>query len=251
MKLPSVKNFRPGLFFGAIAGVIFAQTGAIAAERVILTYGPFQAPINISDLEAFTRDGVTTKTIRQIVGASGIQADTLRGLMGLEIGFDLVPFSCMIYTPTGQELTDEIGATVRTHRRVANGKAIRAGLINALSNDGKISFLEFLKYYPVPGMYVDVANIPATVAKMQSVSTELGSLFRQGSQFGTQFSDGTRIVGGCSAQRVDLPGAGAGVVQPRPAPTPAPRPAPAPVPRPVPAPAPAPAPAPGPIRGLW
>ncbi|MBS0015593.1 MAG: alpha/beta hydrolase [Arthrospira sp. SH-MAG29] len=249
MKLPTVKRFRPGLFFGAIASVIFAQTGAIAAERVILTYGPFQAPIKISDLEAFTRDGVTTKTIRQIVSASGLQADTLRGLMGLEIGFDLVPFSCMIYTPTGQELTDEIGATVRTHRRVANGKAIRAGLINALSNDGKISFLEFLQYYPVPGMYVDVANIPATVTKMQSVSSELGSLFRQSSQFGTQFSDGRRIVGGCSAQSVDLPGAGAGVVQPRPAP--APRPAPGPVPRPVPGPAPAPAPAPGPIRGLW
>lgn len=245
MKLPTVKRFRPGLFFGAIASVIFAQTGALAAERVILTYGPFQAPIKISDLKAFTDNGVTTKTIRQIVGASGLQADTLRGLMGLEIGFDLVPFSCMIYTTTGQELTDEIGATVRTHRRVANGKAIRAALINALSNDGKISFLEFLQNYPVPGMYVDVANIPATVSKMRSLSAELGSLFRQGSQFGTQFSDGRRIVGGCSTQSVDLPGAG--VVQPQP--TPAPRPTPAPMPRPTPAPPPA--PAPGPIRGLW
>ncbi|MGC9524344.1 MAG: alpha/beta hydrolase [Limnospira sp.] len=238
MKLPNLKRFRPGLVLAAIAGILLGQTSVNAAERVVLTYGPFQAPIAVSDLEAFAVDGVTTKTIRQIVGASGLDAETLRGLMSLEIGFDLVPFACMIYTPTGQELTDDIGATVRTHRRVANGKAIRAALINAVSDDGKISFLDLLNYYPVPGMYVDVANIPATVDKIQGLSDELGALFRQASGFGTEFSDGTVIVGGCSLQEVNLPG---------PAPAP-PRPAP---PRPVPPPpAPVPPPAP-PVRGLW
>jgi hypothetical protein len=238
MKLPNLKRFRPGWVLGAIAGVLLGQTSAQAAERVVLTYGPFQAPIAVSDLEAFAVDGVTTKTIRQVVGASGIDEETLRGLMSLEIGFDLVPFACMMCSTTGLELLDEMSSTIRTHRRVANSEAIHAGLINAVSDDGKISFLDFLKFYPVAGMYVDVGNIPATVEKLQALSGDLGTLLRDATEYGVEFSDGTVVVAGCSRQTVELPG---------PAPA-APRPTP---PRPVPPPpAPVPPPAP-PVRGLW
>lgn len=197
-------------------------------DRVILTYGPFQVPILVSELKNFAETGEMTKTISQIVKASKIEPDTLRGLMSLEVGFDLVPFACIIYAPEGQELTDTIGTTIRTHRRVANGKAIRAALINALSEDGKLSFLDIVSYYPVPGMYIDVGNIPETVDKVKTLAGDLDSLFKKASQFGK---------GGCSLQEVDFPAA-------PPAPAPTPRPPLPPPPPPLP-------PAPPPVRGLW
>ncbi|GCL34433.1 hypothetical protein PA905_36140 [Planktothrix agardhii CCAP 1459/11A] len=208
-------------------------------NRVILTHGPFQVPILVSDLKNFAETGEMTKTISQIVKASKMEPDTLRGLMTLEVGFDLVPFACIIYAPEGQELTNTIGTTIRTHRgkpgipnstEAVNGKAIRAALINALSADGKLSFLDIVSYYPVPGMYVDVANIPETVDKVKGLAGNLDSLFKKASQFGK---------GGCSLQQVDFPAA-------PPVAPPAPRPQ-----LPPPPPRLQPPPPPPPVRGLW
>ena len=228
MKLRLFKRFRPGLILGAIASVVMSNTSAIAAERVVLTYGPFQAPVKVKDLEKFAENGDKTKTIKQLVGASGIDEDTLRGLMTLEVGFDLVPFACLICSPTGMELVEDIAITVRTHRRVENSHAIHAALINAVSDDGKISFLDFLKKYPVPGLYVDVANIPETVEKIQGLAGELETLLRTASGYSKA---------GCSLQEINLPGPAPSVPRP-------PAVAPPPAPRPV-------APPPPPVRGLW
>lgn len=280
MNKPKSKSKRSRWFLGALASVFLANTALLVPEakaqsesesacppspgyfavpspisnypnpdgtrfcresRVILTYGPFQVPILVRDLKTFAETGATTKTIRQIIGASGLEADTLRGLMSLEVGFDLVPFACMLYTQEGQDLTDAVGTTIRTHRGKAgipystvavNGKAIRAALINAVSDDGKLSFLDIISYYPVPGAYVDIANVPQTVEKVQGLAGDLNSLFRQASRFSKA---------GCSLQEVDLPN-----VEPAP-PTPrTPAPAPVPLPRPIPPVPPAP-----PVRGLW
>ncbi len=230
MKKQFFKRFRPGIFLGVIASVVMSGPSAQAAGRVVLTYGPFQAPIRTRDLVRFAETGEKTKTIRQLVGASGIDEDTLRGLMTLEVGFDLVPFACLICSPTGMEVVEEISRTIRTHRRVENPAAIHAALINAVSDDGKISFLDFILKYPVPGMYVDVGNIPSTVEKLQDLATDLEALLRTASGYSRA---------GCSLQEISLPG---------PAPLQPPRPPAPPAPPPPVAP---PQVAPPPVRGLW
>ncbi|MGL5081338.1 MAG: alpha/beta hydrolase [Microcoleaceae cyanobacterium] len=232
MKLQVFKRFRPGLMLSAIAGVLFTGASAVAADRVVLTYGPFQAPINVSDLKEFAETGEKTKTISQIVGFSGVEEDTLRGLMTLEIGFDLVPFSCLICSPTGVELIKEMALTVRTHRRVENMAAIHAAMINAVSDDGKISFIDFLEKYPVPGLYVDVGNIPETVDRLQSLAGDVDKFLKDATKYGK---------GGCTVQEVDFPDPAPAPVRPTPPP---------PQPRPPVVPPPAPAPIP-PVRGLW
>ena len=229
MKKSIFKRFRPGLVLGAIASVVLSGPSVMAADRIVLTYGPFQAPIRVRDLKEFVETGEKTKTIGQVVGASGIDEDTLRGLMSLEIGFDLVPFSCLICSPTGMEVVEDIALTLRTHRRVANVDAIHAALINAVSDDGKISFLDFIDYYPVPGLYVDVGNIPETVERLQGLATDLEELLRTASGYS---------LAGCSLQEITLPGPPA-LQAPRP---PAP---------PVPPPPVAPPALPRPVPGLW
>jgi hypothetical protein len=113
---------------------------------------------------------------------------------------------------------------------VENSAAIHAALINAVSDDGKISFLDFIKKYPVPGLYVDVGNIPETVEKIQALATDLESLLRTASRYSKA---------GCSLQEISLPG---------PAPLQPPRPPAPPVPPP---PAPRPPVPQAPVRGLW
>lgn len=274
MKIPKPQRLQPRLILGVLAGVLFSNTAVMipqakahhpsacppspdymrvpspildfpnadrtvfcGEDRVILTYGPFQVPILISELKAFAETGTMTKTISQIVKASKIEPDTLRGLMTLEVGFDLVPFVCIITSPEGEELTNAVGTTIRLHRgkpgisnstAAMNGTAIRAALINALSADGKLSFLDILDNYPTPGAYVDVGNIPETVDKVKGLAGNLDSLFKKASQYGKA---------GCSVQEINFPAA-------PPAPPPAPRPPLPPPPPPLP-------PPPPPVRGLW
>lgn len=265
MKIPKPKGIRSRWLLGALVGVVFGNSAVMIPQakaqsdslcppspgyfaipspirdfpnpdltvycpedRVILTYGPFQVPILVRELRVFAETGAMTKTISQIVKASKVDAETLRGLMTLEIGFDLVPFACIIYSEEGQELTEAVGTSIRTHRRVANGKAIRAALINALSNDGKLSFLDIVESYPVPGMYIDIGNIPTTVNQVKDLAGDLGSLFNKATQYGKA---------GCSLQEIDFPTA-----------PPAPVPSPPVIPPPPPPLPPPPAP---PVRGLW
>jgi hypothetical protein len=275
MKIPKPQRLRPRWIFGAMAGVLFSNAAVMipqakahhpnacapsmeymrvpspildfpnpdrtvfcGEDRVILTYGPFQVPILISELKTFAETGTMTKTISQIVKASKIEPDTLRGLMTLEVGFDLVPFVCIITSPEGEELTDAVGTTIRLHRgkpgisnstAAMNGTAVRAALINALSEDGKLSFLDILDNYPTPGAYVDIGNIPETVDTVKGLAGNLDSLFKKASQYGKA---------GCSLQEVDLPEVSA----PAPAPPAPPLPPPPPLAPPPPAP---------PVRGLW
>jgi hypothetical protein len=49
----------------------------------------------------------------------------------------------------------EIGQEIHTRSRRANIQALRSTLILSVSNDDRISLLEFLENYPTQGVYVD------------------------------------------------------------------------------------------------
>lgn len=177
MKVSNLASVGSALLLGAGASLCVGHQ-AIAAEKIVLTYGPFRQGINVSDLEAFAKKGETTATIRQILGFAKQDPERLQGLMTLEIGLNPRTLARVIYSNTGEKLTDEIGKTIRTQRRIEGGKAIRAALMLAAS-DGKVSVLDILKKYPLRQVYVDVASIGATVEKVQGLAGNLQSLLQE------------------------------------------------------------------------
>lgn len=178
MKLLNWLPRYPAIFLGSIASILIGSTGAIAAERVVLTWGPFSQSVYVSDLEAFIEDGSTTKTIRQMVSASGQDKDTLRGLLGLQIGFDRVAMARILYSNTGEQMLSGMGRTLRTRHRLENEKALRAAIILSLADDEQLSIIEILQKYPVSGLYVDLANVGDTVEKLQGLAGNLQELLR-------------------------------------------------------------------------
>jgi hypothetical protein len=178
MKLTKFVSIGIAIILGASASLLSSSTRVLGAEKIVLTFGPIRQPINISDLEDFAKDGTTTPTLRQIIQFSKMDAGTLRGLMGLQIGLKPANLAKVVYSTPGEKITDEIGQAIRTQRRTESGKALRAAVILAASDDGKVSMLEILKKYPLPEVYVEIASIAAAVAKVQGLAGNLQSLLQ-------------------------------------------------------------------------
>ena len=229
MKLRKFVSIGIAVVLGASASIL-SSSRAFGAEKMILTFGPIRQTINISDLEDFAKDGTTTPTLQQIIQFSKIDAKILQGLIGLEIGLKPASLARVVYSTPGEKITDEIAQVIRTQRRTENGKALRAAVILAAGDDGKVSLLEVLKKYPLPEVYVDVASIGAAVGKIQGFAGDLSTLLQGSMRETTKTTTDTEspIEPRRSVQPTNPPSA-------RP-----PAPLPAPAPQPV-----------RPIRGLW
>jgi Alpha/beta hydrolase of unknown function (DUF1400) len=233
MKLNKLVSIGIALVVGTSASVL-SSSRAFGAEKVVLTFGPIRQAINISDLEDFAKDGTTTPTLKQIIGFSKMDPKTLQGLMGLQIGLKPANLARVVYSTPGEKITDEIGQAIRTQRRTEGGKALRAAVMLAAGDDGKVSLLEILKKYPLPEVYVDVASIAATVGKIQGLAGNLSSLLQDSMRETTRTTETNRTESTTIAPRRN--------VEPT-TPPPVRRSAP-----PLPAPAPQPV---RPVRGLW
>ena len=229
MKLTKFVSIGIALLLGASASIV-SSSRAFGAEKVVLTFGPIRQTINISDLEDFAKDGTTTPTLQQIIQFSKMDAQILRGLIGLEIGLKPANLARVVYSAPGEKITDEIGQAIRTQRRTESGKALRAAVILAAGDDGKVSLLEVLKKYPLPEVYVDVASIGATVGKLQGLAGNLQGLLQD------SMRETTKTTTTESPER--LPRRSVQPTTPPPVRPSAPLPAPAPQPM-------------RPVRGLW
>ncbi len=235
MKLTKFVSIGIAILVGTSASVLGSSSTALGAEKVVLTFGPIRQTINISDLEDFAKDGTTTPTLKQIIRFSKIDAQMLRGFMGLEIGLKPANLARVVYSTPGEKITDQIGQAIRTQRRTESGKALRAAMILASGDDGKVSLLEILKKYPLAEVYVDVASLSAAVGKVQSLAGTVQSLLQDVMRSTTRTTETTRTESPIEPRRSVQP------TTPPPAPRRiAPAPLPAPVPQPV-----------RPVRGLW
>lgn len=179
MKLTKFVSIGTAILLGSSASIFSTGSSrALGAEKIVLTIGPIRQAVKISDLEEFAKNGTTTPTLRQIIGFSKMDAGTLRGFMGLEIGLKPANLARVIYSTPGEKITDDIGQAIRTQRRTESGKALRAAVMLAAGDDGKVSMLEILKKYPLPDVYVDVASIGAAVGKVQGLAGTLQTLLQ-------------------------------------------------------------------------
>ncbi|MGB7412586.1 MAG: alpha/beta hydrolase [Thermosynechococcaceae cyanobacterium] len=60
----------------------------------------------------------------------------------------------------------QTGQLVHTPARRANIQALRSSIIMSLSDDGKISFIEFLKRYPTNDLTVDGFQVARTTTRV-------------------------------------------------------------------------------------
>jgi hypothetical protein len=175
MKFTNFVSLLATLVLGATSTLLLSNS-AIAAEKIVLKYGPLAQSIKITDLENFINTGETTPTLATMLRISKQSGDTLRGLMSLELGVKVLTLDRVLNSKQGEDALVELGKTLRTRSRFESDKALRAALILAAADNGKLSLIEILKKYPTSEINVEVANIGATVEKLKGLTGNLQNL---------------------------------------------------------------------------
>lgn len=177
MKLSTFVSLCSALLLGASASLFLGSPRAIAAEKIVLKYGPFAQSVQVSDLENFVKTGNTTPTLATIIRLSKQDPQTLRGLMSLELGVNVVTLDRILNSKDGEAALMAIGKTVRTRSRAESDKALRAAVILAAS-DNKLSLLEVLQKYPTSEIDVEIGSIGSTVDQLKGFAGNLQNLLK-------------------------------------------------------------------------
>ncbi len=165
---------------GAFAGLMFACNKTEAAEQIVVDIAwPLQASIGVDDLAAFAETGETTKTLRQALGFSNVNSDTVRGLMTLELGVDVVKLSNALHSSTGRKIISGVSDIITTPSEYESDKALRSAFILAAADDGRISVLEVLENYPTKQMFIRVSEIQQLVNRVNEIIDEIKELIEE------------------------------------------------------------------------
>lgn len=177
MKLPTFVPLCSALLLGASASFFLSSPPALAAEKIVLKYGPLAQSLQISALENFVKTGETTPTLATIIRFSKQNPQTLRGLMSLELGVNILTLDRLLNSVPGEAALMEVGKTIRTRSGAESYKALRAAFILA-ATDNKLSALEILKKYPTSEIDVEIGGLGSTFDKLKGFAGNLQNLLK-------------------------------------------------------------------------
>lgn len=144
-----------GLIAGTIAITLSLSQPVYSAERIYFTYGPLGRSFSIAELREFAETGKPSRQIRWYLNRADIDPEQFRQILTREVSVELRTVDRVTYSLPGEFVLFEIGQVVHTRSRRDNIQALRSTLILSVSNDDRISLLEFLENYPTQGVYVD------------------------------------------------------------------------------------------------
>ncbi|NCJ05651.1 alpha/beta hydrolase [Synechococcales cyanobacterium C] len=128
---------------------------AIAAERLILKYGPFRRSIPVSDLRYLADTGRPTPELAAYLRLAKQDPDLLRQRLTEPVAADPVQLDRLLNSPLGHVALDEASRILHTPARQADRQALRAALILSASQDQEITVLSTLENYPTPEVELD------------------------------------------------------------------------------------------------
>lgn len=146
---------------------------ALAADRLVVSYGPLQRSVPVSAVRTFIQAGEVTPEIRAYATLLNSQELTnLRTALQGGVKLGVVPVDNFLRSSLGNSLLQEIGQIIRIGPNLTGEKAVSAALVlSAAKNDG-VNLVNFLETFPNSEVFVDGLKLQGTVAKVQNLVDE-------------------------------------------------------------------------------
>ncbi|WP_236618953.1 alpha/beta hydrolase [Acaryochloris sp. CCMEE 5410] len=128
---------------------------AHAAEKVVFTFKQFGQSLTVDELETFAQTGKASSKLKFFLNVSGQDPEAARKFMTKEVKVKLRTADRLLHILPGEYALFQAGQLFHTPSKKANLQAFRSAIILSLSDDNRISFLEFLKRYPTQDLVVD------------------------------------------------------------------------------------------------
>jgi predicted dienelactone hydrolase len=139
-------------------GWLMMAGGAIAADRVFVSYNLFERSIPVASLEAYARTGKIDRPLAIYAQyAKPKELEQLRTILLVRADLSAVAVSQFLYSPQGEVLLKRLGQVIQPESRISGFKAIRAALILATADDANgLTLLNVLRKFPTRGLRIDV-----------------------------------------------------------------------------------------------
>lgn len=172
MKRPSLARLKT-LSLSAVIwllGILAESRGAIAAERIYLSYSLLERSISIAALEEYAQ----TCEISGELTAYARYADRELLKQFCQIlttstpkEIDAVAISQFLYTPQGEALLKRLGEVIRSDARQPGFFGLRAAFILAATDPQGLTLLNLLKKFPSRSIRIDLARAAEIVEELQ------------------------------------------------------------------------------------
>lgn len=152
--------------FASATGFLWCSSATHAAEKVVFTYKQFGQSLTVNELETFVQTGRASSKLKFFLNVSGQDHEAVRSFMTKDLKVKLRTADRILTILPGEYALFQAGRVFYTPSRKANMQALRSAILLSLSDDNRISFLEFLQKYPTQEFYVDgvlLADIAETV----------------------------------------------------------------------------------------
>ncbi|MFM7428062.1 MAG: alpha/beta hydrolase [Elainella sp.] len=177
-----------GLSLSLIVG--FSQT-ANAADILVISYGPLNATLAISDLETLAQTGEVSDSLQFYLNLAGLEPTMLRDLLKLELSANSKFIEDLLASNSGNQLLAELSEVIhlppnrpdiqvlksadpqqyREPSASENQTALKQSLIKA-ADDRQITILEVLQNYPTERVYLDAAKLIELANSLQPESEQ-------------------------------------------------------------------------------
>ena len=164
-------DFRWTGVLGASLGtvIVFASTGAIAAERVVLKYRIFRATVSVEELTTLAEAGETSPTLRSYLRLANRSPEELQDNLNQEVEVNPRLLDRVLNSPVGDLALDQVGDAIHTPSQQADRQALRAAITLSAQDDGRIKMIELLQNYPTEEVHVDGDRIVAAYNDLQAI----------------------------------------------------------------------------------
>lgn len=140
---------------GLVAIALVGAGDAMAAERVMLTYGPFRRSVSVEELTTLAETGEASRAIQFYLRAANKSPQDLQELLNREVDMDVVLVDRVLNSFVGRLALDQISTVIYTPSRQTDRQALRSALVLSAADDDAVTLLEIMQNYPTSEVYVD------------------------------------------------------------------------------------------------
>jgi hypothetical protein len=170
-------------------GLALTSQAAIAAERVVISYGPLQDSIAVEELADLAKTDKVSPTLEGYLQKANAKPQAVKAALNQSVDVNLVTLDRILNSSLGETVLDKLGEAIYTPTKAENRKALRSALILSTSNDGKISLLEVLQSYPTQEVHVDAKRILSAYQQVEGIYRRFDTAYRQFNQVSPQIRD--------------------------------------------------------------
>ncbi|WP_017297247.1 alpha/beta hydrolase [Nodosilinea nodulosa] len=148
-----------------------------AAEQVVLEFGPFSRAIPTESLVNFAATGTVDRQLAPFLRRlNPAQIGGLQAILSRSRAVQVVPISQWFNSPMGDRSLQFLGKVAQTEAGLNGGKALRAAIVAAATEDGEISLIDIVRHFPTGEMRLNVSQAMALARQVRAEAAATGAI---------------------------------------------------------------------------